>query len=121
MKRKYRITVEGKTYEVEVEEMGRGIISESRINLPESPLSEVVSISTAESPASGEVRAPAPGKVLKVSVSAGDKVREGDDLLVLESMKIETRIGAPRAGTVKEVRVKAGDTVKTGDMMVLIQ
>ncbi len=121
MRRRFRITVEGKTYEVEVEEVGGKAVIPSKHNLPKSPLSEVVSISSAEIYFSGEVLAPAPGKVLKVSVKPGDTVRAGDELMVFESMKIETRIDAPVAGTVKEVRVKPGDTVKTRDIMIMIQ
>jgi glutaconyl-CoA decarboxylase len=61
-----------------------------------------------------------PGKVLKVAVSVGAQVSEGDLLLVLEAMKMENEIQAPSAGTVKEIKVKDGDPVNTGDVLVVL-
>jgi biotin carboxyl carrier protein len=120
LKRRFRITFEGKTYELEVEEIGLEAASEAG-RAGSSPPSYSVSSLAELSTGSGQVLAPAPGKVLKVSVQPGDTVRSGDELLVLESMKIETRIQAPVTGQVSDVKVKPGDTVKTGELMVVIQ
>lgn len=61
-----------------------------------------------------------PGVVLKVQVSAGDVIEEGDVLLVVEAMKMETEIKSPVSGTVSSVEVELGAKVKTGDVLVTI-
>ena len=61
-----------------------------------------------------------PGKILKVAVSVGAQVNNGDLLLILEAMKMENEIMASTSGTVKEVRAKEGDSVNTGDVLVVI-
>ncbi len=65
-----------------------------------------------------EVRAPMVGKVLEVLVEAGATVAEEDELLILESMKMEIPVAAPAAGTVQSVHVSAGDTVQENDLLV---
>jgi glutaconyl-CoA decarboxylase len=59
-----------------------------------------------------------PGTVLSLKVSAGQAVKRGDVLLILEAMKMENEISAPADGTVAAIRVQAGSTVNTGDPMV---
>jgi len=71
-------------------------------------------------PGGKTVKAPMPGSVLEVKVSAGDEVSEGDVLLVLEAMKMENELTASQAGTVSEVLVKKGDTVNSGDPLVVL-
>jgi acetyl/propionyl-CoA carboxylase alpha subunit len=71
--------------------------------------------------ASPEVAAPMPGKVLQVLVQSGDRVEAGDGLLLLEAMKMESRLTAEAAGTVAEVRVAAGDMVVGGQVLVLLR
>ena len=66
------------------------------------------------------VKAALPGTVLKVLVSAGDAITEGDVIAVVEAMKMETEIKSPMSGTVKEVEIEVGDKVKTGDILVSI-
>ena len=61
-----------------------------------------------------------PGNILKVNVSAGQAVKEGDVLLVLEAMKMENEIMAPKAGTVTQVLVQKGATVNTDDVLVVL-
>jgi pyruvate carboxylase len=68
----------------------------------------------------GEVRASAPGKILRMAVKPGDRVNPHDLLWVLETMKIESRIEAPMAGTIKAVHVSAGETVQTGQALVTL-
>jgi 3-methylcrotonyl-CoA carboxylase alpha subunit len=70
--------------------------------------------------ASPEVVAPMPGKVLQVLVRAGDRVEPGDGLLLLEAMKMESRLTAEAAGTVADVRVAAGDMVVGGQVLVVL-
>ena len=61
-----------------------------------------------------------PGKIVRVNVGEGDAVEDGDELVVLEAMKMEHRVLAPQAGRVTEVRVAAGDTVEAGVVLVVI-
>ena len=70
---------------------------------------------------SPEVIAPMPGKVLEVLVRAGDRVEPGDGLLLLEAMKMESRLTAEAAGTVAEVRVTAGDMVVGGQVLIALR
>jgi len=70
---------------------------------------------------STEVKAPMPGKILEVLVKVGDSVKEDDELIMLEAMKMENPIYAPADGTVKEIKVKANDTVETEQVMVVIE
>jgi acetyl-CoA carboxylase biotin carboxyl carrier protein len=60
------------------------------------------------------------GKIVEVVVAPGANVDEEDDLVVIESMKMEIPVGAPQAGTVREVRVSAGDTVQEGDVLLVL-
>ncbi len=67
-----------------------------------------------------EIRAPMVGKVVEVLVQAGAAVAEEDELLILESMKMEIPVPAPAAGTVHEVHVSAGDTVQENDLLLTL-
>jgi acetyl-CoA carboxylase biotin carboxyl carrier protein len=67
-----------------------------------------------------EVRAPMVGKVVEVLVQAGAAVAEEDELLVIESMKMEIPVPAPSGGTVQEIHVSAGDTVQENDLLVTL-
>jgi biotin carboxyl carrier protein len=67
-----------------------------------------------------EVKAPMPGKILDVLVKVGDQVKEDDEVIMLEAMKMENPIYAPADGTVKEIKVKANDTVETEQVMIVI-
>ena len=68
-----------------------------------------------------EVRAELVGNVWKVRTSVGAQVAEEDELLILESMKMEIPVTAPRAGTVREVRVREGEVVKEGQVLVILE
>lgn len=71
--------------------------------------------------AKGAVTAQMTGRVISVSVKPGDKVTEGQILLIVEAMKMENEIAAPLAGTVKEVAVAAGARVSEGDLLLQIE
>ena len=71
--------------------------------------------------AAGALEAPMPGKVIQVSVVAGQAVKKGDEVLVVEAMKMENALRAPRDGTVKSVSVKVGDMVSPGVVLVDIE
>ena len=135
--RKFKITVDGKVYEVEVEEVREnkssgGAISASQpvvSKVKEEPIKpEPTKVSNSPAPsktptaavAGEEVVAPMPGKVLQLKVSEGDSVKEGDTLLILEAMKMENEIIANASGSIKKINVAANDMVDTGDILMVI-
>ncbi len=67
-----------------------------------------------------EITAPMGGKVLEIKVKPGDSVREDDEVLILEAMKMELPVVAPAAGTVKEVKCKNGDTVEADAVLITL-
>ena len=67
------------------------------------------------------VIAPMPGKIVRVAVAAGQEVRAGEGLVVMEAMKMENEIRAPRAGRVPEVPVQEGQAVESGALLVLVE
>jgi methylmalonyl-CoA carboxyltransferase small subunit len=119
---KLRITIAGKAYEVEVE-----VLEDEESALPHEPAfvpaPSVAIFGVAETAGSREVgdrvcRSPVTGLVIHVDVAAGQAVEEGQLLMVLESMKMETQVTAPCAGVVARVHVAAGDSVKAGQVLV---
>ncbi len=121
--RRFKITVNGHAYEVEVEEEGErpsGGRSQHHVSHARHE-PDPAAARPAEAAGPGEpILAPLPGTVLDVKVSAGQTVASGQVLLVLEAMKMENEIVAPRAGTVKELHAKKGQSVTTGDLLLVI-
>ena len=129
---KYKVTLNGRTYEVEVEAGKAMLLSEYEAVAPAAPAAPAAAAPVAAAPAaaapaapavtgSGEaVNAPMPGNILKVNVNVGDAVKSGTVLVVLEAMKMENEIMAPKDGTVTQVLVSKGSTVDTGAPLVVI-
>ena len=129
---KYKVTLNGRTYEVEVEAGKAMLLSEYEAVAPApaaAPAAPAAAAPAAPAAApaapavtgSGEaVNAPMPGNILKVNVKVGDAVKSGTVLVVLEAMKMENEIMAPKAGTVTQVLVSKGATVDTGAALVVI-
>ena len=130
---KYKVTLNGRTYEVEVEAGKAMCVAEYEAYAPAAapvaaPVAAApVAAAPAAAPAAGvtvsggeSVPAPMPGNILKVCVTAGQSVKEGELLCVLEAMKMENEIFAPKAGTIAQVLVAKGATVDTGATMVVI-
>ena len=126
---KYKVTLNNRVYEVEVE-MGQAmLIDEYDAVAPAAPAaptavpaaSAALAAVPAAALASGEVvKAPMPGNILKINVAPGQKVEEGDVLIVLEAMKMENEIVATKSGTVAQVAVSKGAVVETGAPLVVI-
>ena len=129
--KRYRITVEGKTYEVEVEELDNPEASKpaSRPTAPKpsEPAQGPAKPAAPPSPdsghaqGSGQVTAPMSGKVISLKVEQGDSVRQGDLLLILEAMKMENEIRSPKAGSVSEIFVQEGASVNSADQLMRIE
>ena len=128
---KYKVTLNGRTYEVEVEHGKAMLLDEYEAIAPApvaaAPAAAPVAAAPAAAPAApavtgaGEaVTAPMPGNILKVNVNVGDKVKEGQCLVVLEAMKMENEIMAPKDATVTQVVVSKGSTVDTGAPLVVL-
>lgn len=107
----YTVSVDGKSYNVSVAE-GTGAIT----SIQNSAASELTKNS--QSAGGIEVLAKLPGNVLNVQVSEGDNVSQGDTLVVLEAMKMETPVVAPKDGVIASIEVSAGDTVAASELLV---
>ena len=132
MKRVFKITLEGETYEVEVEEVAAGKPKapaaakapppKATPSTPEPPrVAPVSRPPVAKVAGEGVIPSPMPGTVTTVSVKAGDEVKMGDILISLESMKIHNEILAPKDGKVKEIFVAEGKYVRRGDPLIAIE
>ena len=124
---KYKVTLNGRTYEVEVEAGKAMCVAEYEAYAPAAApvAAPVAAAPVAAAPGvavtgGDNVTAPMPGNILKVNVSVGQTVKEGDVLVVLEAMKMENEIMAPCSGVVTAVPVAKGSTVDTGAVLVVI-
>mgnify|MGYP004637057805 FL=1 len=108
--KKYKVNVNGTVYEVEIEEMTGA------------PAAAPVAAAPAAPAGAGErVAAPMPGNILSVNVAAGDTVKKGQVLMILEAMKMENEIMAPCDGKVTSVAVTKGAAVESGALLCTIQ
>ena len=120
---KYRITVEGKTYEMDVELIGSNGAVVAPAAKPAAPVAaapKAAPAAVSAKPAavgSGSVVAPMPGTILKVLKTNGDAVKAGEVVLILEAMKMENEITAPVDGTVDSLNLTEGSTVAGGDLL----
>ena len=131
---KYKVTLNGKTYEVEVEQ-GKAVLLDEYDALAPAPAAAAV---PAAAPAAAPVAAPAasaapvnleageavnapmPGNILRIDVAKGDTVKAGQVLVILEAMKMENEIVAPKDGTVAQVVTSKGAVVDTGSPLIVI-
>lgn len=146
MMKRYYVTVNGKRYEVEIEEVKgefsprASVATTANVEVPQAPVSapaqveapapvekkEVAEEKTQPQPAAvnaeGErIECPMPGTILKVNINPGDQVKKGDVLFILEAMKMENEIMAARDGKIVQVAIAKGAAVNTGDLLAVIQ
>ena len=127
--KKFNVTVNGTTYEVEVEEVkAAGSAAPKAAPAPKAAAPAPAPKAAAPAPAAkvaagaGEhsIDAPMPGKVVKLVAAEGAAVKAGDVLLILEAMKMQNEITADADGTVKKFNVAAGQSVKAHESLVIL-
>lgn len=129
--KRFNITVNGKAYDVAVEEVGAGApVAAAPVAAPAPAPAAAPAAPAAPAPAPAaapanvegtKVVAPMPGTILDVKVAVGDTVSEGQPVVVLEAMKMENDIPATVAGKIVSVNVSKGDTINSNDVIVVIQ
>ena len=126
---KYKVTLNNRVYEVEVEQGEAMLVDEYELAAPAAPApvavaAAPVAAAAAAAPvavAAGEpVKSPMPGNILKINVTQGQKVNEGDVIMILEAMKMENEIVATRSGTIAQIAVSKGAVVETGAVLAVI-
>ena len=112
--KKYRVNVNGTAYEVEIEEMAGAPVA--------APVAAPAAAPAPAASGAGEsINAPMPGNILSVNVAAGDTVKKGQVLMVLEAMKMENEIMCPRDGVVASVNTSKGASVESGTLLCVLQ
>lgn len=137
--KRFRITINGNTYEVEVEELGVDavpsptvkaeipkVVETPKVEAPKAetkPAKEAASQPAPKKAVTGKltVNAPMPGTILSVKVKPGTQVKKGDCLMILEAMKMENEILAPEDGKVVSIEVAEGTSVNTGDLLAVLE
>ena len=133
---KYKVTLNNRVFEVEVEQGEAMLVDEYELKAPAAaapaaPAAAAAPVAAAApaapaAPAGGAlaagevVKSPMPGNVLKINVTPGQKVNEGDVLLILEAMKMENEVVSTKTGTVAQIVVDKGAVVETGSPLVVI-
>ncbi|BBE31144.1 acetyl-CoA carboxylase biotin carboxyl carrier protein subunit [Tepiditoga spiralis] len=134
MIKKFNVKVNGKSYEVEVEEVSsQGTVPVQSVPVaapvqkpaatPASAPTPKPAATPASAPTAGghEVISPLPGAVVDILVSVGQSVSEGDKLIIIEAMKMENEIPAPVSGVIDKILVKKGDTVEGEQLLITIK
>jgi biotin carboxyl carrier protein len=122
--KKYNIKVNGNMYEVEVEEVNGDFVSSPVpvVELAPAKIDPSPKLQVKKTATKGEkIECPMPGTVLKVNINAGDNVKKGQVMFILEAMKMENEIMAPRDAKIIEVSVASDATVNTGDILAVIE
>lgn len=121
--KRFNVTVNGKAYDVVVEDIGEGAPAPAAAPAPAPAAAPAAAPAPALAAAAGageKVTAPMPGTILDVKASNGQSVSKGDVIMVLEAMKMENDIVAPCDGTITSIVVKKGDTVQSGDTLATV-
>ncbi len=118
--RKYNVNVNGTAYEVTVEEVKGGAAAPVAAPAPAAAPAAPAPAAPAPAGAGEQITSPMPGTILDVKVTAGQAVKAGDVLMILEAMKMENEIMAPKDGTVTAVSASKGASVETGALLCTI-
>ena len=110
----YRVNVNGNVYEITLEVIDKEDVKTAPAAAPAAPAAPV-------SEGAKTVTAPMPGNILKVNVKAGQAVKKGEVLMILEAMKMENEISAPSAGTVDKIVAAKGSSVNSGDVLITLK
>lgn len=144
--KKYKFTIQGNTYQVDIlsvedniaelevngshysvdihEEKRKSTKTPKLVRKPVVPSSESDKAKTSKPQvrsSTAAVKAPLPGTILEIKVKVGDKVKFGDNLLIMEAMKMENNISSDRDGIVKALKVNVGDSVLEGDTLLEVE
>jgi len=117
--RKFRIKIDGKIFEAEVEEIEKEGGKATQKTKSSDMKEKKILLPQVDIDGKGIV-APMPGKIVSVKVSSGQKIIRGETVLILEAMKMEQEIKSEQEGTVTSINVSIGDTVKKGQILVSI-
>ena len=123
---KYKVTLNNRVYEVEVEQGEAMLVDEYELAAPAAPAAPVPAAAAAApaaavSVAAGEpVKSPMPGNIMRIEVAQGQQVKEGDVIMILEAMKMENEIVATKSGTIAQIAVSKGAVVETGAVLAVI-
>ena len=127
---KYRIKLNGKAYEMEVELVGdNGSSQPVKTQIPavaSVPVRETVAPKAAAAPSpavnqAGAITSPLQGTIIKVNAANGDAVKAGQTVVVLEAMKMQNDIAAPKDGVLSDLAVAVGDNVKSGQVLFVVK
>ena len=122
--KKLRVTVAGKVYDVTVEileEEGQGTARPSKQTAPSSVQEPAVPVTISPVHAGHkEIKSPLSGRVVTISVQVGQTVKEGDQLMILEAMKMNNYIYAPHGGRISAIPVNVGDAVEEGQPLFIL-
>ena len=114
--KKYRVTVNGTVYEVELEELTGSV----PVSAPAAPAAAPAPAASAAPAAGEQICAPMPGNILAVNVTAGQTVKKGDVVLIIESMKLMNEVTSDVDGVVQEILVKNGDAVEYDQPLMIL-
>jgi len=119
--KKYRVNVNGTNYEIELELVSENDAKAAVPAAPAAAPAPAAAAPVAAAPAGGEkITSPMPGTILNVNVAAGDTVKKGQVLMVLEAMKMENEIMSPVDGKVVSVNTSKGATVESGTLLCVV-
>jgi glutaconyl-CoA/methylmalonyl-CoA decarboxylase subunit gamma len=119
--RKFRIRMEGKVFEAEVEEIGAEQAAPSASKQQAAPRSAPVELAAVPTSSGNAIVAPMPCKVLAIKVTKGQQINIGDVVIILEAMKMEQEIRSSLCGTIAEILVAAGDTVRKEQLLITVE
>ena len=128
---KYKVTLKGVTYEVEVEHGEAMLLDEYEAAAPVQAAPAAAPVAVVAAPAAApaapvavaagiEVKAPLPGSILTINCKVGDTIKKGDQIMIIEAMKMENEVLAGSDGVVKQILVSKGQIVATDDVLVVI-